>query len=332
MRVGVVGVGVAGSSHLFDLVSDDRFEVAAVCAKRPDRATRAADLFGVPAAYSDPHVMLEQEGLEGLVVAVPPAVTAELVDLALSAGLIVLVDKPAAVHPDQLRRLLGDGPTAAMRKAVVAYNRRYQRHVHAARALVAPALSSSVATIDCSWSGPFVHRYVEEPTYRRQVGLGDGVLLDTASHIIDTLACLGFVVPTVEHARLTAGPSGADVAADLRLRWEEAKTPTTITVSEGEDETWSISIQGPGGHLVLTRSDLRGTWHRQDVQIPGEDLRRPADDLIEMANDRPVCGASLSEAAAVLETIQKVRVAAGAVRRAWKRPRAKALGRLNGAC
>jgi predicted dehydrogenase len=323
---------VAGHSHLFDLVSDDRFEVAAVCSRSPQRAAQTADLFDVPAAYSNPGLMLEREDLQGLVIAVPPAAAADLLHLALSAGLVVLVDKPAAGRPEQLRRLLHGRLADAVPRAVVGYNRRYRSHVREARAMVAPTLPDSVSRVDCCWSGPFDHRYNNGQTYRRHVGFGDGVLLDTVSHVFDTLAFLGFEAPTVEHARLIAGASGADIAAELRLSWGDVKMPITIAIRDSTEEAWNIAIQGPGGHFVFGKSDMRGTWFQRNIQVLGNDLHRPVDDLMELANDRLPRGANLAEAAAVLETIQQARLAADALRPAWKRPRAKALGRLNGAC
>jgi predicted dehydrogenase len=329
VRVGVVGVGIAGSSHLFDLACGNGFKITAVCASRQERADHAAGLFGASSAYTDYGQMIASEHLDGLIIAVPPTVSATVLRCALAAGIPTLIDKPAAAYPSDLRRLISAGRD----EAVVAYNRRYQSHVHRARDLLALGPSESVQGVHCHWVGPFVSRYKGIQTCRREARLGHGVLLDTMSHVLDTLAFLGFEKPDVKQVRLVTGASGVDVAAELVLAQGEFITPIEIDIAEGSDERWAISIRGAlREHLVLTREQLTGIWQKRDVLVAGEDLSRPVDDLPALVDQRPTLGASLAEAAKVLDTVQTARTVADLPRRPWIRPRAKALGRLNGAC
>lgn len=330
MRVGVVGVGVAGSSHLFDLVSDERFTVSAVCANHIERAKRAADVHGVPLAFDDPGAMVADAELDAVVVATPPAVTPVVAELALGNGLSALLDKPAgtsALALEQAGRAAGQNAA----KAVVSYNRRYQTHVRRLRAIMEQGALSPPVTVECQWVGPYIRRYAAESTYRRDVGWGDGVLLDTGSHIVDTLLFLGIRPLKVTRASLTPGSTGADVAAAVDLYCPSLDLPVHMRIDDHDaGEAWTLTVRAKNGELRLTRTGLTGTVTGRSVCLPAEDLRRPVDDLLALATGYQSCGATLTEAVAVLALIDQIRGCAG--RRRWSRPRAKALGRLNGSC
>jgi predicted dehydrogenase len=332
MRVGVIGVGVAGSSHLFDLASSDKFDLVAVCSRRHERAVEAAALYGAPLAYDNPHAMLAEADLDGVVIATPPDATPAILRMTLAAGLPALVDKPGAPSAALLDAVKRDAREATARTAV-AYNRRYQSHIQHARELLAREALGAVAEVHCTWTGPFRHRYTGGDTYRRQARWGQGVVLDTASHIIDTLAHLGFAPLEVRHARLTPGRSGADIEADIDLYRQPDGIPISIEITDNnEGENWTINVRGSDGHAHLTRTELAVRHGRGQVNAVASDLRRPVDDLLDLASGRGAYGATLDEAITVLRVIDQVRTLAGGHGRPWLRPRAKALGRLNGAC
>lgn len=331
MNIGVIGAGIAGQSHLFDLLSDPRFTVTAVCAAHAATAAEIAQLYGIPQSYDDPHRMLADEAFDGLVIAVPPAVTPAILHRAVTMRQPIVVDKPAASGPAPLRQILRVPARSAL-DVSVAYNRRYLHHVHTARALLANHHDDATA-ITCDWSGPFSHRFRHGATYRRTAGFGDGVLVDTASHIIDTLTFLGFANPTVHTAHLTGADGQADIAATLTLTWGTRAIPITINIhDDGADDEWSITVSASNGQLDLTRDHLMGHWYGEPQHHPANDICRPSEDLLRLADGRPPYGATLHEAADVLDTIHDARQAATPARRPWNRPRAKALGRLNGAC
>ena len=304
--------------------------MSAVCARRIDRAKRAADLFGVPLAFDDAAAMIAEVELDAVVVATPPAATTEIAELALGRGLLVLLDKPAgpsALALDQVVRAAGASAT----KAVVGYNRRYQVQVHRLREVIEHGALGLLEAIECRWTGPYVRRYTAESTYRRGVEWGDGVLLDTGCHIIDTLFFLGIRPLVVTRANLALGTTGTDVAVDADLHCSLLDLPVRVRIDDRDgDEACDVTVRGRDGELRLIRTGLSGTIAGRQIELPAQDLRRPVDDLPALAAGDQTYGASLSEAVAVLALIDAIRVRAA--RRRWSRPRAKALGRLNGSC
>lgn len=332
MRTTVIGVGVAGSSHLFDLVSSSKFDVVAVCASRIETAKHAASLFGIPAACHDVSELLSVHQPEAVVIATPPQVTPTILTQCLLAGAWVVVDKPAGPDAQSLRRVVTSVGTLASR-ARVTYNRRYQGHIGFARSVIARGSLGQLTAVDCRWTGPFVRRYKSPDTYRKNAGLGDGVALDTACHIIDTLAVLGLGSPTVQSARLIALAAGADIGAEIRLTHRHQRTLITVSIRDGgEDDTWQITIRGTSGHMKLDREGLYGQCPGLPDIAQAASIQRPVDDILRMCRGQAAYGATLHQAVEVLDTIDQIRASSARAKRPWQRPRAKALGRLNGAC
>jgi predicted dehydrogenase len=332
MRTAVIGVGVAGSSHLFDLVSSSDFDVISVCSSRMETAERAACVFDVPAACRDVSELLSVHRPEAVVIATPPRATPGILAQCLAAGLWVVVDKPAGPDAQSLRKVIISVGTRASR-ARVAYNRRYQGHIDRVRGMIAGGGLGQLTGVDCCWTGPFARRYRSPDTFRKDAGFGEGVLLDTASHIIDTLAVLGLGSPTVQCSRLVALPSGADISAEICLIHGLQHTPIAVSIRDGgEDDNWQIIIRGRSGHLELDREGVRGQCQGCPVLQQAASIQRPVDDLLRMRRGQPAYGATLYQAVEALDTIDQIRAASTRAKRAWQRPRAKALGRLNGAC
>ncbi|ONI91744.1 hypothetical protein ALI22I_07710 [Saccharothrix sp. ALI-22-I] len=334
MRVAVIGTGIAGRSHLLDLVTNPRFDTCAVLAQRPGRAQLVAREFGIAAAFTNVTAMLEAVNPDAVVVATPPAVTPTILRTVIDHGCLALADKPAGARAAHLHELLHhDGATSV----VVGYNRRYQAHVRHCRSLLHEAGQLIVQQVRCTWRAPFATRYNSTDTYRHTARFGDGVLLDTAGHVLDTLIYLGLGPVAIRDTRAErGGAAGADVAAELLLTLAgTAQGRIDIRNDDDSDaDEWRIEITTNRGRLALARDTLTGFWHDQPIIMSGSDIRRPVDDLLALAEGHATYGATLNEATEVLELLDTARHHAEKAgdRKRWQRPRAKALGRLNGSC
>ncbi|MCP9848666.1 Gfo/Idh/MocA family protein [Cyanobium sp. Morenito 9A2] len=122
LKVAVAGLGFGEKVHLVALRDQPRTEPVVLWHPRPERleaACRAAELPG----HSDFDALLADPGIEAVVIATPPAVRFDLARRALEAGKHLLLEKPAALHADQvedLRRL------ALARRLCVAVNFEYR--------------------------------------------------------------------------------------------------------------------------------------------------------------------------------------------------------------
>ena len=105
VRVGIIGLGSWGVSHLEAFQSLPHVEVVAVCDQRPERLQALADKTGSATCYEHAHAVCERNDIDLVSV-----VTFEHDHLApvlgaLRAGKHVLVEKPVATTIDEARKM-----------------------------------------------------------------------------------------------------------------------------------------------------------------------------------------------------------------------------------
>ena len=106
VRLGVVGCGVIGPSHMKAAVASPLIDLVAVADLIEERATRAAEQFGVPKTYRSGAELLEDPGVEAVVLAFPTGTRTELALEAFARGKHVLVEKPVAMNAAEVRQML----------------------------------------------------------------------------------------------------------------------------------------------------------------------------------------------------------------------------------
>src|SRR5689334_377224 len=123
MRVGVIGLGTVGQTHLAVLRA---LAVGAIYGADPSPAARERARGHVDAACADYRDLLAMAPpLDGVVVATPPRTHRAIVEAALGAGLGVLCEKPLALSLDDCRAI-GERVEAAGRPFQVGFCHRFQ--------------------------------------------------------------------------------------------------------------------------------------------------------------------------------------------------------------
>lgn len=107
LRIGIVGAGlVCRAAHLPELrARPDSFDVVGLV--DPDRATRerTAAAWGIERTYANHRELLDDEGIDALVVCSPNGTHLPVALDALEAGLHLLVEKPLCLSPDDGQRI-----------------------------------------------------------------------------------------------------------------------------------------------------------------------------------------------------------------------------------
>src|SRR5256885_16773417 len=118
MRVGVLGLGFMGSTHVQALLTIPGAELAAVCSR--DEARLSGDLSAIQgntgspgahlnfkhvAKYRDIQKMLEDPGIDAIDICLPTHLHAPVALDALRAGKHVLVEKPMALDAASSRQM-----------------------------------------------------------------------------------------------------------------------------------------------------------------------------------------------------------------------------------
>ena len=96
IRLAVAGCGKAGRSAVRAFSAMDGVAVRACCDTEEELASRTAAEFGISKYYTDIHELLDTEGLDGLVIAVPDAAHGEFLHKALEMGVGVFCESPLA--------------------------------------------------------------------------------------------------------------------------------------------------------------------------------------------------------------------------------------------
>ncbi len=96
LRVGIIGLGAFGESHIRAYQALPFVEVAAVASRSSDRAATIAGQYGIPAWYGSHGDLIADKSIAAVSVTTAEFEHRELVIAALSTGKHVLVEKPLA--------------------------------------------------------------------------------------------------------------------------------------------------------------------------------------------------------------------------------------------
>ncbi|MFW6065817.1 MAG: Gfo/Idh/MocA family protein, partial [Planctomycetota bacterium] len=112
VRVGVVGLGMMGRTHLTAYRDIPQADVVALCDSDPDR--REGERSAAPGARATGNYreLLEDSGIDAVDLCVPTHLHATLTVEALEAGKHVFCEKPMALRTDQARAMLAAAETA----------------------------------------------------------------------------------------------------------------------------------------------------------------------------------------------------------------------------
>jgi len=135
-RIAVIGTGWwATEVHIPALLANPAAELVALCDADPARLRAAARAFGVGRTYTDHAAMLEQEPLDGAIIATPHATHFGLARACLARGLHVLVEKPLTLTAVDARALV-ELARGRGRELLVGYPWNYTAHARRLRALL----------------------------------------------------------------------------------------------------------------------------------------------------------------------------------------------------
>ncbi len=107
VRLGVIGCGVIGKAHLRSAAeSAELVETVAVADLREDAARAAAETFGVKKTYPSGKALLDDAGVEAVILAMPAFARTELALHAFKKGKHVLTEKPVAMNAGEVQKMI----------------------------------------------------------------------------------------------------------------------------------------------------------------------------------------------------------------------------------
>jgi hypothetical protein len=93
-------------------------------------------------------------------------------------------------------------------------------------------------------------------------------------------------------------------------------------------------VRGTDGGLVLDHQgySVEDSHGELRIVVPAAEMSRPVSDLQRLSHGSEALGTGIDEVTALSDLMIAIYGAASAGLAPWRRPRGKALGRLNGAC
>ncbi|HEX2168207.1 MAG TPA: Gfo/Idh/MocA family oxidoreductase [Longimicrobiales bacterium] len=192
LRVALMGVGaIAQVVHLPVLNELDEVELAAVCDVDHVRANALAARFGIPHIFRSDEDVFKSDLIDAIIICTPSYLHEEQAIAALEAGKHVLVEKPLALSPEAVERVLAVAERTG-RTLMVAMNNRYRPDTVALRPFAQNGELGDVFLTRGAWLNRKMR--VVRPTWRhRRETAGGGAMMDLGVQTLDLcLWMLGF--------------------------------------------------------------------------------------------------------------------------------------------
>lgn len=246
LRVGILGAARVATYALIDAAREvDGVEVAAVAARDQARARAYADTHGIARVLPDYHALVEDDALDAIYVALPPALHARWSVAAVEAGKDVLCEKPFALSLADVDAMLA-AEARTGRLIMEAQHSWYHPINVRARDLIAEGAIGAPVSAAARFSAP-VERAAGE--LRWDGALGGGALWDLGVYPACWLAMLAGPLG-VEAATQELVEGGADAWTRARLRLAGGGSASLFASMVDPLEAW-VEVTGEHGSLRI---------------------------------------------------------------------------------
>ncbi len=258
VRVGVVGMGKMGLSHLSVINAHADVEVAAIC----DSAKYVLDVLGKYtglAIYDDFDRMLAEAALDAVLIATPSVLHAPMVKKALDKGLHVFCEKPFCLNEADGAALAKLAAEKA-RVCQVGYHNRFVGSFREVKRLIDAGAIGRVTHVLAEAYGSVVTK-PKGASWRTQRDQGGGCLYDYAAHPINLVTWLFGAPQTVSGAALVPVFSaetddqvygtmryGGGMTVQVSVDW----TDTSV-----RKMTTRLTLWGTAGRLYADRQEIQ---------------------------------------------------------------------------
>ena len=260
----IVGCGLIGRKRAVALAKVPGVRLRFACDLDPARAAAVSGLAAACEPAADFETVVAHAEVDAVIVATLNASLAPIALAAIRAGKHVLIEKPGALGPGELRSL--EGPAAAHGVRVrIGYNHRYH-----------PGLAKAREIVDSGVLGPLMFlrgRYGHggrkgyDREWRADPKLsGGGELIDQGVHLIDLASWFLGDFPTVEgHAATFFWDMKVDDNAFLCLRTAGGQTAWLQVSCTEWKNLFSLEIYGRDGKLAV--DGLGGSYGTETLTV-----------------------------------------------------------------
>lgn len=258
VRIGIVGVGRMGLSHLAIANAHPSAEIAYVC-DRPGPMMSALKAYTPFPQIGDYRKAIAEGGADAIIVATPTGTHVPIAEIAIANGQHVFVEKPFCLDPEGGEAVAEQADSKGLFNQV-GYHNRFVGTFREARRLLAEQALGRIHHVHGEAYGQVVIR-PQTKSWRFSSKEEGGCLLDYASHVIDLMNFLVGPASAVSGSVLQNIYSKAvDDAVYATLHYPAGHSGQ-ISVNWSDESyrkmSTRISVQGDQGKIIVDRQELR---------------------------------------------------------------------------
>jgi len=256
-RLGLIGAGRMGRTHLRGLAGSERVAVTAI-AEVSEATRRTVPDVGAP-VYPGIAEMLDSETLDGVLIVVPTDRHLQVITEVAARGLPILCEKPCGLTVAQTRAAVAATEAAGV-PFQVAYWRRYVPALRALRDQIAAGELGTVHLVAC-------YQWDDRPPSDEFRAHSGGILIDMGVHEFDEMRWLtGQEIGSMAAIASGAVPGGLvrhDSGAGPRRSADVDSAQVLVELSGGGSGLVSPGALPPRrGH-----GTRRGVWHKRNGSL-----------------------------------------------------------------
>lgn len=258
VKVGLIGAGKMGISHLAILGAHPEVEVVGVC-DTSKMTIDALEKYSPFPCFTDYKKMLSEARPDAVVVAVPTKYHASMVKEFLNLGVHVFVEKPFCLTPAEGLELI---KMAREKNLVnqVGYHNKFIGTFTEVKKLLEGNYIGEIYHFHGQAYGPVVVKPKQE-TWRSNPEEGGGCLMDYASHVIDLVNYLLAPVQSVQSSQLPSIFSRQVEDAVYAMMRLQSGLNGMLSVNWSDDThrkmTTSVTISGKKGKIISDANELK---------------------------------------------------------------------------
>src|ERR1700691_1444704 len=293
-RLGLIGAGRMGRTHLRALAGSSRVTVTAI-AEMSGAARDAVASLGVP-VYPSVAAMLDRGSLDGVLIVAPTDQHGTIIGEVAERGVPILCEKLCGLTAASARASASSAAAAGV-PLQVAYWRRFVPGLQELRSRIAAGSLGAIHLVTC-------YQWDEAPPTAAFRAHSGGIAVDMGVHEFDQLRWL--TGRDIEGAAAVSVPTPGGVA-------DVDSAQVIISLSGGATGFVSLGRYYPAGDAVWAEAFGTGGSERRDVIDPAEGeraqlgaLRRQAESFASFASGGACEGATAADAIAALAAAELV--------------------------
>ena len=258
-RIGIIGVGKMGLSHLAIFGAHPDVEIVGIVEPQSFVASAVKSQTGIE-TFKNHERLIDETRPDAIVVATPSVTHVEVASYALEHDVQVFVEKPLTLSSADSWRLSQLAVSRGLANQVGYHNRFIGTFQEVARLVQAGAVGQ-VYHVDGKASGPVVTKPKTGFTWRSKKSEGGGCLHDYASHVVDLMNFVVGPPKSVVGARLHNIYS-KDVEDAVYALFDYAGGFSGQLETNWSDETHrkmstTIAVYGSHGKILADRQELQ---------------------------------------------------------------------------